>query len=96
MKNLNFLKRVLWLMIPLLTLFNQVALAAAGDEVTSVSGITSGKWYYIKGVRSDGSTVEYLTFDDATNVLFPFLQPDFCSSHTNPLNGTSQPPTDII
>ena len=63
----KFLKQVVLLMIPLLTMFNQVALAAAGDEVTSVSGITSGKWYYIKGVRSDGSTVEYLTFDDATN-----------------------------
>ena len=41
------------------------AWGAAGDEVTSVSNITSGKWYYIKGVRTVG-TVEYLTFPDAT------------------------------
>lgn len=37
---------------------------AAGDEITSIANIVSGKTYYIKGVRS--STTYYLKFSDAT------------------------------
>ena len=49
-----------------LTLFLGVgnAWGAAGDEITSIANIVSGKTYYIKGVRS--STTYYLTFTDAT------------------------------
>lgn len=40
------------------------AWGAAGDEITNATNIVSGKWYYIKGVRSNGTTIEYLTFID--------------------------------
>ena len=59
----NLFKRVLWLVIPLLTVFSINVWGATGDEVTAVGSIVSGKAYYIKGVRS--STTYYLTFTDA-------------------------------
>ena len=37
---------------------------AAGDEITAIANIVSGKTYYIKGVRSN--TTCYLSFSDAT------------------------------
>ena len=42
MKNFNFLKRVLWLLIPLLTLFNLSAWATDVDSNTSSFAATSG------------------------------------------------------
>ncbi len=39
--------------------------AAAGDEITSVASIVSGKKYFIKGKRTNG-TIEYLSFTDST------------------------------
>lgn len=40
------------------------AWGATGDEIKAIGSITSGKAYYIKGVRTNG-TVEYLSFTDA-------------------------------
>ena len=53
MKNLTFLKRVLWLLIPLLTLFNSSAWADSYALVTDVSTLSSGDQIIL--VNSDGT-----------------------------------------
>lgn len=63
LSNMNsFAKRIM--MIVAVVMMAGSAWAAAGDEITSHTNIVSGKWYYIKGVRTNGTTIEYLTFND--------------------------------
>lgn len=58
----NFAKRLV--IASAITLGANSAWGAAGDEITSYANIVSGKWYYIKGVRTNG-TIDYLSFTDA-------------------------------
>ena len=51
MKKLNVLTRML-LLVALLVGSTSSVWAAPGDEITSLSNIVSGKWYYLKGIYS--------------------------------------------
>ena len=67
MQHKNFFLKSKWLVtiIVLSSLNIGQMWGLAGDEIDEVANIISGKRYYIKGVRSNG-TVQYLSFSDAT------------------------------
>ena len=52
------------MMVIAVVMMTSSAWGSAGDEITSHTNIVSGTWYYIKGVRTNGTTIEYLTFGD--------------------------------
>lgn len=61
--NMNsFAKRAM--MVIAVVMMTSSAWGTAGDEITDHTNIVSGTWYYIKGVRTNGTTIEYLTFGD--------------------------------
>ena len=66
MKNFNFLKRVLWLLIPLLTLFNTSAWGLVASEVadTKATSITDGDKFIIATAKTSGY---YLTSTVTSN-----------------------------